>query len=229
MLKRVRELIGCAIVATDGEIGRVHDVFFDDRRWGVRYLAVHTGHWAASRRVLIRLASVARIKWPRRRVEVALTRQQVQKSPGVDTHRPIERQLEVPLYQYSGFPYGAGDRPEGSAAPDYEQHLHSARAVIGYAVHAVDGEVGYVEDFLMDEPSGAVRYLIVDSRHWWPGKRVLLAAERIRWVSGMERGVHVDLPRDPIRRAPAYDPARPVDGTYEARLAEHYDRPPVAA
>jgi hypothetical protein len=228
MLKRVRELIRCAIVASDGECGRVHDVYVDDRCWVVRDLAVDTGRWSASRSVLIPLASVERIEWPRRRVRVALTREQVRTSPGIDTHRPIEQRQEIAPYEYLGVPNWSGDRVDGAAGAD-DQHLYSARAVIGYAVRAVDGEVGYVEDFLVDDGPWAVRYLVVDSRHWWPGKRVLVAAERIRWVSWRELDVHVDLPRDPIRQAPGYDPARPVDPAYEARLREHYDRARLAA
>jgi hypothetical protein len=204
MLERVRELMGCAIVATDGECGRVHDAYFDDRRWIVGHLAVDTGRWSADPRVLIPVASVRRHRGSRRRVDVALTCEQVRNSPGIDTRRPT------------------------AGGPD-DPHLHGARAVIGYAVHALDGEVGFVEDFLVDDRSWTVRYMVVDSRHWWPGKRVLLAAERIGWVSWMELSVHVDLPRDPIRQAPGYDPARPVDRAYEARLRAHYDRPPLAA
>lgn len=231
MIKRVRELLRCAIVATNGECGRVHDVYFDDRRWIVRYLAVDAGHWSAGPHVLVPLAAVARIRWPGRRVEVALTREQIRSGPPLDAHRPVERQHEIAPYEYLGFPiHLTADGPAaGASRPADDEHLHSARALIGHAVQALDGEVGYVEDFLMDDASGAVRYLVVDSRRWWTGKRVMLATERVQWVSWMESSVHVDLPRDPIRRAPDYDPARPVDPEYEARLAEYYDHPPMAA
>jgi hypothetical protein len=76
----------------------------------------------------------------------------------------------------------------------------------------VDGEVGYVEDLLVDDVTWMTRYLVLDSRHWWPGRRALLTPE---WVS---LGSWMEL-------APEYDPARPVDRAYEARLLGHYGRP----
>jgi uncharacterized protein YrrD len=247
MLWRVRELLGCAIGATDGTLGRIHDVYFDDQQWVVRYLAAETGHWLTGRRVLLSPLSVRRINWSYRWVAVALSRQQVRNSPAVDTQKPIERQHESPLLEYYGLRhYWMADRPWGGivgpvgvkpiprsgalggAATEAEpgdRHLHSARMVIGYTVYAADGEVGCVEDFLVDDHTWTVRYLVLDSRHWWPGRRVL-AAERIGRVSWMELGVHVELDRDTIRQAPEYDPARPIDRAYEARLHDHYGQPP---
>jgi hypothetical protein len=230
MLWRARELLGHAISGTDGALGWIHDVYFDDQHWMVRYLAAETGHWLGGRRVLLSPMSVRRIDRVHRWAEVALTRQQVRDSPNVDTHKPVERQHEVALLEYYGVPsYWADHRPSGEAAagagPD-DRHLHSARVVIGYAVDAVDGEVGYVEDFVVDDLTWTIRYLVLDSRHWWPGRRALLAPEWVGWVSWREFNVHVDFDRDTIHRAPEFDPARPIDRAYEARLHGHYGRPP---
>lgn len=237
MLWRVRELLGCEIGAVDGTPGRIHDVYFDDQHWIVRYLAVDLGPRPASRRVLMCPASVRRIAWLRRRVDLAVTPRELRESPDVDTRRPIERQQEIALHQYYGFPYyWTGDRTpaiarssadRGAAGAGSEnRHLHSARVVIGYTLHAVDGETGHVEDFLVDEATWAVRYMVVDARHWWPGKRVLVASGWIGWMSWIERSVHVDLGRDTIHGAPGYDPARPVDAGCEARLRDHFGPPP---
>lgn len=220
---------GIPIEATDGAFGQIHDVYFDDLHWTVRYLAVETGHWLGSRRVLLSPRSVQRISGSHRRAEVALSRQQIRDSPNVDTHKLVERQHEVALHEYYGFPYyWTGDRPrEGVAtgpAPA-DRHLHSARVVIGYAVHAVGGEAGYVEDFLVDDVTWIIRYLVLDSRHLWPGRRVLLPRDWIGWVSWMEFSVHVDLDRDTIRQAPEYDAARLIDRAYEARLRAHFGEP----
>src|SRR5262245_23298742 len=105
MLWRARELVGYAIGAMDGALGRVHDVYFDDRHWGVRYLAAETGQWLGGRRVLLSPGSIRRIDRGRRRAEVALTRQQVRDSPAVDTHKPVERQHEVALPEHYGVPF----------------------------------------------------------------------------------------------------------------------------
>jgi hypothetical protein len=235
MLWRVRELVGCGVQATGGQLGRVHDVYLDDQAWVVRLLAADTGAGPADRRALICPASVRRISWPLRRVEVALTQEEVRRSPEIDTDRSIERRHERALCLYYGFPpHGSGDRPgagpastgrrlasPGAARADGP--LQSARRVIGYAVHGADGEVGALEDFLVDGSTWTVRHLVVDSRRWTPGRRVLVPPA---WASWTATGVHVALDRRTIHQAPEYDPARPVDGAYEERLREHYGSPP---
>jgi hypothetical protein len=237
---RVRELVGCGVQATDGPLGRVLDVCIDEQAWVVRLLAADTGPGPADRRVLICPASVRRITWPMRRVDVALTQEEVRTSPEIDTYRSIERRHELALCVYYGVPLdGSGDHREGSSASNGRREsreralteaaradgpMRSARRVIGYAVHGVDGEVGALEDFLVDGSTWAVRYLVVDSRRWMPGRRVLVPPA---WVSWMATGVRVELDRSTIHRAPEYDPARPVDRAYQERLREHYGPPPA--
>ena len=83
-----------------------------------------------------------------------------------------------------------------------------------------------MEDVLIDDDAWAIRYLVVDTRNWWPGKKVLIAPEWIGWMSWMELKVHVGLRRAVIRGAPEYDPSRAVDPDYEDRLATYYGQPP---
>jgi hypothetical protein len=89
MLKRVDELLGFTIHATDGDIGRVHDVYFDDRHWIGRYLVVDTRHWLPGRRVLLSLGSVRKADWTHREIAVALSREQIRHSPGVESDLPL--------------------------------------------------------------------------------------------------------------------------------------------
>ena len=102
--------------------------------------------------------------------------------------------------------------------------LRSARDVTGYYIAARDGDIGHVDDFLVDDRAWAIRYLIVDTRNWWPGKKVALSPEWIKTVSWAESRVHVDLQREEIKVAPEYDPSRPFEREYETRLFEYYDR-----
>jgi hypothetical protein len=88
-----------------------------------------------------------------------------------------------------------------------DEHLRSARAVSGYGIRATDGELGHVEDFLIDESDWAIRSLIVDPRSWWPGPHVLIGTDWIREVSWEDRTVEVDVTRETVRNAPAYPPA----------------------
>jgi uncharacterized protein YrrD len=59
MLKNSGILKGFAIHATDGELGAVSDLYFDDDSWTIRYLTVDTGGWLGGRRVLISPISVS--------------------------------------------------------------------------------------------------------------------------------------------------------------------------
>ena len=90
------------------------------------------------------------------------------------------------------------------ASEEGDPHLRSAAAVAGYAIHATDGSLGHVEDFLIDEETWGIRYFIVDPRNWWPGAHVILSTEWIRDISWSESAVKVELTKDAVRNAPPY-------------------------
>ena len=95
----------------------------------------------------------------------------------------------------------------------------------GYHLAATDGDIGHVEDFLVDDATWAIRYMIVDTRNWWPGKKVLVSPEWIERVDWRNSKVHVGVTRAQIMESPEYDPSGPVEPDYETRLHDHYGRP----
>jgi hypothetical protein len=97
--------------------------------------------------------------------------------------------------------------------------------VIGYHIAATDGAIGHVEDFLVDEATWAIRYMVVDTRTWWSGKTVLVSPRWITRVDWDASKVEVDLTREQIKNSPVYDPSGSVQRDYEARLHSHYGRP----
>lgn len=257
MLRRLSDLRRYTIGATDGDIGQVEDVYFDDQGWTVRYFVVDTGTWLAGRKVLISPPAVTGIDAAGLRLTTDLTVQKVKGSPPVDTSRPVSRQHEIEYSGYYGYPrywlgpyrWGAAVYPSavlgGPAYPpatptDYsageqemiareresaDPHLRSAAVVTGYGIRATDGELGHVEDFLADEETWAIRYLLVDPRSWWPGPHVLVSTEWITDVSWEDSTVAVDLTREQVRNAPKYEPGAAPDRGYESRLHAHYRRP----
>ncbi|MFB3818292.1 MAG: PRC-barrel domain-containing protein [Candidatus Methylomirabilales bacterium] len=255
MLRRLSMLEGFTIAATDGDIGRVADAYFDDQSWTVRHLVVDTGGWLSGRQVLISPLSLTAVDWEHDRLHAHLTRAQVEGSPSIDTDKPISRQHEMDYYGYYGMPYywtgpyrwGAwatpldyGTAPGVAANPEAAEirqavvtgerepgdaHLRSARTVRGYAIRATDGDVGHVEDFLLDDRDWALRYLVVDTRNWLPGKHVLVSPEWIDRISWPESAVHVNMLRETIRSSPEFDPATPPERAYEASLYDYYGRP----
>ena len=95
----------------------------------------------------------------------------------------------------------------------------------GYHIQATDGDIGHVEDFLVDDRSWAIRYLIVDTTNWWAGKKVLVAPAWIERVVWDQSKVHVAVTRAQITNSPEYDPTRPVERAYETKLFGHYGQP----
>jgi uncharacterized protein YrrD len=249
---------GYTIQATDGEIGTVAQFLFDDIHWAVRYLVVDTGGWLSGRRVLISPIAIRAARWNDQVIDVDLTRQQVEQSPGIETDQPVSRQKESEYAQYYGYaPYwgGAGvwgmgmypgylhpaiapvpaaapvapatatEQPATPARESGDPHLRGTREVIGYAIQAGDGEIGQVDDFIVDDETWELRYMVVDTGNWLSGKKVLVAPRWISKVTWSEARVYVDLPRDMIKDAPEFDPYTPISRDYEARLYDHYQRP----
>ena len=89
MLTNAAHLKGITIQATDGKIGTVDQFFFDDETWAIRYLTVGTDGWLGDRQVLISPFSIVHTDWQARRLDVSLTKKQVENSPNIDTHQPV--------------------------------------------------------------------------------------------------------------------------------------------
>ena len=260
MLRNASELSGLTIAATDGDIGRVRDCYFDDESWVVRYLVVETGSWLASRKVLLSPLVLGEPDWREQGIPARLTREQVRGSPGIDTDMPVSRQHEMDLSTYYGYPqywgsiglWGTGyypgalltgtgysgsgadylaaqveqerqERQEG-IADHHDRHLRSCKAVTGYAIDALDGDIGHVQGMLVDEESWALRYLVVNTSNWWLGHKVLVAPRWITNISWPERSVMIDLTREDIKSAPAYEDGQALDRPLEALMHHHYGR-----
>lgn len=174
MQRNVRDLRGFAIGAIDGTVGTVNDCCFNDDDWTIRYLVVDTGRWLSGRKVLISTVAVGHAGWMARRLPVALTRAQVAHGPGSD---------------------GQDLKGHESLVTAKGCHLRSGNAIIGCQIEATDGEIGHVEDLLINDRTWAIRYLVVNASSWWSGHRVLVASERITNVSWTEGRVVVDVTR----------------------------------
>ena len=222
MLRTVRDLQRYTIHATDGDIGRVHEFYFDDQRWTVRHVVVTIGHLPPRHRVLIPVAPIARVDEERRKLHVTLTKAQVAASPTIDTEKPVSRQHEGKLYWYYGFAGAA--LPQELRGASGDPHLRRTREVLRYCVHGPDDRMGDVHDFLVDDGSWSIRYLVVDVRDWWHGKQALVPPSSIVYISWEGAAVHVDVSRATVRNAPEYDPRGPVDPDYETRLHDYYGR-----
>jgi hypothetical protein len=229
MLSKAKTLTGYALHARDGDFGKVKDFYFDDRDWTIRYLVADTGEWLVSRQVLISPHSLAGVDRDQRSITVRLTRDQIEHSPTLNRDKPVSRQFEQAYYGFFGWAMYWGFENERAKAEESARRrnrgdpdLRSANAIRGYHIHASDGPVGHVDDFVIDDEAWAIRYLIVDTKDWLPGKRVLISPQWIERISWKEKQVFVALSRDAIQQAPEYGDESHVARDYEAALHDHY-------
>ena len=114
MLRSVQSLYGYTIRAKDGDVGKVHEFYFDDQAWVIRYLVADTGNWLVGRRVLISPVALGQPDWAAHTLPVELTKKQVEGSPHISMDQPVSRQMEEELYTYCGWaPYWRGAIPLG--------------------------------------------------------------------------------------------------------------------
>jgi hypothetical protein len=241
MLIKAKSLKGYKLVGTDGVLGKVKEFFFDDQHWTVRYLVADTGNWLTGRQVLLSPYSIVAINSDTEQVGISLSKMQIENSPPLNSDKPVSRQYESSYYGYYGYPaYWNGSlmwgvypyitrNPEDWKKPpetesSADPHLRSTDDVSGHNIQATDGEIGHVEDFIIDEENWAIRYLVVDTKNWWAGKLVLVSPLWIDRVSWSELKVFVNLSRDSIKRSPEYSDEMLITREYELMLHRNYDR-----
>jgi sporulation protein YlmC with PRC-barrel domain len=221
MERNTSGLTGYQLEATDGEIGEVTDFYFDDETWTIRYLVVKTGGWLSGRKVLISPAAVVHKDLGPALIGVNLTQEQVRTSPDIDTDKPVSRQKQALLNQhhfwenYWGSGSYGGQMGIGNASPvhlkpseldpDEDIHLRSVSEVDGYAIHANDGEIGHVNDMIVDDESWKLTHLVVDTHDWIGGKKVLIAVSHIEVVSYINLLVRLNIDKAEIEHSPLYD------------------------
>ncbi len=241
MLREISEIVGLKVRTIDGPAGHVRDIYFDEHSWLVHYLMVDTGLWLSGRQVLIEPDQFGSPDMELGELPVDLTRQQVAAALPKSYDPPVDERRELALAREMGWSAPWEQRP--TEAPllhaaaqeatrlmrqqvdEPEPHGHrSMLEVVGYHLQAEDGEIGHVCDFLVDLASCQVRYLVVDTRNWLPGRKVLISPPWISHISWADRRFRVELARQQVRESPPYRLATLVNRQYERRLREHYGR-----
>lgn len=240
MLDRAKTLKGYKLHSLDGDIGSVRDFYFDDHHWAVRYLVADTGGWLETRQVLIAPHALTAVDRDEHHIVVNLTKEQIEGSPSLDTDKPVSRQFETAYFGYYEWPmYWGGPHMWGyyphivherefreGATPDegaWDPNLRSVGDMEGYHIQDADGEIGHVDDFIIDDRTWAIRYLVIHTGSWWSGKKVLVSPKWIQRISWNESRVFVSLSREAIKQSPEYTDESLVTRDYEAELHRHYD------
>ena len=246
MLRSLKDLEHYTVQASDGDIGKDVNFLLDDDRWTVRYLVVDTGSFLEGRHVLVSPISFRTVDEATQRFHVDLTRAKVKNSPSVEVDKPVSRQHERDYLRYYGYSsywgysgvWGLGaypgllmgampSRPPADAQPEPpgDAHLRSVNELHGYHIQGSDEAIGHVEDFVVDDETWTIRYLVVDTRNWWFGKKVLVAPHWASRISYADRKVQIDLSRETIKNSPEWDGNARIDRDYETRLHGYYGLP----
>ncbi len=249
MLRSLKELDRFTVQASDGDIGSVEHFLLDDGRWVIRYLVVDTVEFLDGRQVLISPISFGQIEWDSRRFHLSLAMAQIASCPGTEKDQPVSRQHEDDLNQHYGYlPYwaysglwGMGDNPAMIAAKresvaaaravaltedrTSDSHLRSTSELRGYHIQGTDEAIGHVDDFIFDEETWQVRYLVIDTSNWWFGKKVLIPPQWASHISWEEARVDIEMSREAIQSAPEWNSEAALTRDYEISLFHHFHRP----
>ena len=245
MLRSAKKLNGYKIEATDGRIGNVVDLTVDPRSWRVRHVIADTGNWMPGRRVLLSTEAMDPPDWSTRRFPVHLNKDQVRSAPGLDAEiaditSPERLEALHAHFGWSNFwPAGpsvnpavyehqlvesSGGRARGPG-PESARAAYTLSEISGYTVYAKDGEIGGVKDLIMDDDNWRIRYLVVGTGRWLPGKKVLISTDWVERCDWTDSRLSVDVERKAVKKCPEFDPSFPVSREVEERLYDFYGRP----
>lgn len=244
MLRSIKDMQGYELGAQDGKIGRCRDFLFDDRYWAIRYIVADTQKWLPGRKVLISPISIGDANGLVRILSVSLTKDQIKNAPRLEADAPVSRQYEIVFNRYYDWShYWEGSDVWGKhtyprllhrtfaeqQTPELvnvDSRLRSTREVQGYRIRTKDDGIGHVEDFIVDQNSWIIRYLVLDTSNWLPGsKRVLITPAWVEYVQWKEGKVQVNLSSEQIRNSPPFDPMLPVSRRYETALFDFFGKP----
>jgi uncharacterized protein YrrD len=211
MLRSLRQLYGKKLGASDGDIGHVKDFYFNDQQWTIRYVVADTGSWLSGRLVLISPHAFENLHQDGDCLLVNLTRQQIENSPAIESHKPVSRQYDEEYYRavdtwgVDGFPEAPPPphlTPSEQASDDL--HLQSTQALSGYLIQTSEGAIGHVIDFIIDDKSWAICHLVVETGHWYSRKEIVISPKNIDRISYKESKVFVNVTKEAILEAPQY-------------------------
>lgn len=241
MLFKAKSIKNYKLLCTDGEFGKVKEFLFDDLHWTIRYLVADTGNWLTGNLVLISPYALLSVDNDAEHITTNLSKEQIKNSPPQESHLPVSRQYESSYHDYYGYPqYWAGsmmwgalphilrDSSDWKKSPDKgnseDSHLRSAKDVVGYSIEAKDGEIGHLDDFIIDDETWAIRYIEIDTKSWGTGKKVMVSPQWIERVGWDVSEIYVSMSRESVRQSPEYEDNMVISRDYETRLHNYYNR-----
>lgn len=227
MQRNMKSLTGYNMEATDGGIGKVEELYFEDNTWLIRYLILKTGNWVVYRKVLTAPQAIVKREARLGIFPINLTKEQIRISPNIGTDKRVSRQQDMQLYghyarqRYGGSGFYAGVQQSWMVAninekimkeadpndkrSDDDLNLRSTKKIMGYHIHASDGDFGHVNDFIFDDANWQIIYLVIDTHNWFGGKQFLIETGTVKEIQLENSKVIVNLSTDAIKNCPLFD------------------------
>lgn len=247
--RSTNSLIGDKVETKNGEVcGKCRDFVFDQKNWTIRYVVVDTGGFLSHNEVILSpfVFENPEFGFFREHMPTVLSKEWIEASPPVDSNAPISREYEAELARHYRYPiywtgaglWGIGSYPVAEI-PDPEEkarheekmgeiadnRLRSCKEISGYEVYADSEEIGVVDDFIVQTGTWQIRYFVVDTARWLPGKKVVLSPDWAKEISWKDRRVNMsDMARIEVECAPPVDLSVGVNRDYEGQLYDYYGR-----
>lgn len=216
MLRSLKKITGYTLQETDDIIGTCADFLFDDKSWVIRYMVADTGNWLIHNKVLITPNLLGESDWQTEKLQLKLTREQLEACPPLDLHAPISREYEILYHEHFEIPFywmGADFRegmPNTNGAidtvdnlpldfdentadePSNEGQLRSAIEVMDYSVSTNNKNAGRVDDIIVDGNHWTIHHFSVDTGHIIPGRKISINTEWIDSINWEKQYVAID-------------------------------------
>lgn len=250
MLHSYDDLKYYAIRAADDRMGRVEDFYFDDATWAIRYLVAHTGFLFSARESLIGVPLLGAPDTEKREFPVSMKAEEIDEAPTPDADEPVSAQRDRSVGRdfavWPPFLIGMGaarfspviaeaqlmryvpDNDETTAADEDgpgargDTHLRSMHEVRGYSVVARDDAFGSVADFLVDPEGWTVRFIVIDTGVWLPGKRVVVTPDHLTGIDAEMGSIHVDVDKAKVESATPLSSVEDLKRSSYQEFAERY-------
>lgn len=228
MLRSIRELLGYGVEATDGRIGVVKDLLFNQYGWCVCHVMIDLTDLIPGKRVVLPPESFGQPGTRDTSFPVNLSCEELKNGPTLEIDEVEYRKHADELCLHHGWEpcwRCPSMKSEQGKEPEEDMQMRSCREIMSYGVEATDGSIGHVEDLILDDSEWIIRYFVVHTRTWLPGRKVLVAPSWIAQIVWDELKVYVSHTRQEVKESPVFDPSEPVNRKYEEVLYDYYGRP----
>lgn len=246
MLRSAHELKNYTLQATDGEIGNCVDFLFDEENWDIHFMVADTGTWLKEEKVLIGPDFLESPDWSSKKLPVDLSRLEIKGAPKISENLDENDGMKIknppktitgPYYRVACGFSGVGTTglilAQGIQHRDHEktvqpippQFIRSVEETLGFDIETIDGHIGHVSDIIFDDTKWAIRYVVVSTRNFLPGRKVLIDVLWVHEIRIKDRKLLVNLSRNDVKNSPEFDPEQPVNEKVEKVLYDYYGRP----